>query len=294
MGAARQQRRDTARARTQREQSADGFLARLRGLLRRRRLLALGSTALATVFTLWLGGVLGDVGARSVDAIFGEDSPKPAELELQRLPQGTLAQNHVGGDGVVVPAPLEDIPRPPPRDEVADRPSMDAEFDRWVREVDAADAYTTSVDFVAQYTSDDPLLITDIRPVVVERRAPIEGTQVAPYGGTGVDARLISFNLDDDNAQPTQENPISGEQWRFPLRIAKGDDEFFSIIGRTEAHDVTWFLEIDYVLGGEELTARVDNDGQPFRTSATTAVDQQVYFPTAQDPWPPVDRASGG
>lgn len=148
-------------------------------------------------------------------------------------------------------------------------------------------AESTAVDFLATYEGPGPVIVRDIRAVVVARSGPLRGALIKPYGGDGLDARLLAFDLDGRRPRVVvQENPITGESWQFPLRVSKGNDEFFQVIGRTLQGQVTWYIEVDYVVDGELATARVDDDGEPFRTSATSSVVEESYFPEATDPWP--------
>lgn len=41
----------------------------------------------------------------------------------------------------------------------------------------------------------------------------------------------------------------------------------FYVTAHTEAHDVRWYLELEWSSGGRSGVLRLDDDGQPFRTS---------------------------
>jgi hypothetical protein len=254
---------------------------------RRRTLTALISAGAVSALTLTLGGFFGDVGGRVSGLVFEGETPTPSPtLEVQRLPSGTLRPTVNVGVGVITPRDLTEIPRPPARNG-GTTPPYDSRFKEWLQEVDGVHAESTAIDFLAAYEGPGPVIIRDIRAVVVDRSGPLSGTLVRPVGGDGLDAKLLVFNL--DGRQPkieVQENPVTGEKWQFPLRVSQGNDEFFQVIGRTLEDEVTWYVEVDYVLDGELATARVDDDGEPFRTSATSAVTDESYFPESADPWP--------
>lgn len=60
---------------------------------------------------------------------------------------------------------------------------------------------------------------------------------------------------------------VAGQD-ELPLWVDESEPIVFYVTARTEAHDVRWYLELDWSSGAREGTLRVDDGGEPFRTSA--------------------------
>jgi hypothetical protein len=84
--------------------------------------------------------------------------------------------------------------------------------------------------------------------------------------GGGVDTK--SFDIDLDNGSPTV--TAANGQRDFPYKVSESDPEVFYVTARTKAHDVRWYLTLDWSSGNRHGTIRIDNDNTPFRTSANT------------------------
>lgn len=75
----------------------------------------------------------------------------------------------------------------------------------------------------------------------------------------------------------------------FPYRVSSTDVEVFHIDAHVEGHDVTWYLELEWTSGGRSGTLRIDDRGEPFRTSSLKTRPSFIYRPdTAQ--WVPEEE----
>ena len=224
-----------------------------------------------------------DGGSDPVSVTGGSSTPTP---KLDLLPPGTISRSSIGGDGVVVPEMINKIPRPPLSDEA---------LLAWKAEVGAVDAYSTTVEFGATYLGDEPVIITDVRPIVTRHGDPVRGVQIRPQGGGGLSSRILTYDLDPTPTLVAQENDVSGKRWHFPLQISRGDSEFFVFIGRSSRGLVEWHIVVEFIYNGHQQSARIDNHGEPFRTTGTSAASQSLYFPDEEDRWPLYEpKFSGG
>lgn len=202
-------------------------------------------------------------------------------VTVEQLPAGTLAsKSFSGGGGVVVPLPLNQIPRPP--DELD-------EYKAWTRRVHANDAFASIVELAATSDKSDPVLLTDVRVIVLSREEPLKGTYLAPSGAGALDARVLSFDLDNESPTPEiLENVVTGAKWHFPLSVSQGDAEYLLVLGTTRSRSVKWVLEVSYVSGGTAQVVRIDDHGEPFSTTATTKATEHSRLPAyGERIWPP-------
>jgi len=148
---------------------------------------------------------------------------------------------------------------------------------RWARASGGVDAASTVLTITLQGRTEDAIVLTDLRIRVKQRRKPLPGYLVRVWGPGGgpVDARVMEFDLDE--ARPRIQMPDRRENperptWSFPLKVSSTDPEYFFVKVATSTCDCSWVAEIDYVLQGKAGTYVVDNNGEPFRTSGTSAV----------------------
>ncbi len=234
------------------------------------------SGALATGYF----GLIGQRGAETTLGLF-EDP-----VQLHAIPDGALRSEtySLGDTGVVIPRPLRDIPPPPS----TDSPQYAEKFDRWLSSMQGVRAGGASVSFVVERTAPDAAYITDVRVRVLKRDEPLAGTHIAPNGAGGVNVRTALFDLDSPKQDPQLlPSDSTGEKWSFPLRVQRGDEEFFSVWAYSSTDYVSWVVELDYVVDGKQSTTTIDDDGQPFSSTATTATTESTRLPLTGEPWPP-------
>lgn len=63
----------------------------------------------------------------------------------------------------------------------------------------------------------------------------------------------------------------------FPFRVSSSDVEVFDLDAHVEGHDVSWYLELEWSSGGRTGTLRVDEGGEPFRTSSIAGRPEYYY-----------------
>lgn len=136
---------------------------------------------------------------------------------------------------------------------------------------------TNELSFVVFGTGEDAVLLHDIRIVVLERRTP---TGFAPfYGVSGSQQEVRRYAIDFSVTPARLANPPasgspakSGAGGAKPeevnLRVARTDPEVISFQVDKINCDCTWVVEFDWVSPSGRGTFRVDNDGEPFRSTS--------------------------
>jgi hypothetical protein len=143
------------------------------------------------------------------------------------------------------------------------------------------------VEISVQGVNSAQVVITDMRPRVLARRAPIKGTVVSRGCGDEGAFRLLSVDLDKNPPSAVPESngdqsPPTTAPWqtkpiRFPYRVSLSDAETFVIDVSSKKYDTDWVVDLSWSSSGKTGTLVVDNNGKPFRTSSTVnAQDCQV------------------
>ena len=180
------------------------------------------------------------------------------------------ARRYIGLPEYVIPRTIDQIPIPPSQMEYVE------ERQKWADALDGIDARWTSVEVTVTGRSSEPVILHELRVEVLEREPPLEGAHIT-YGplGEGAFLRWLSVDLDRVPPEVTQsidqrylveegiENPV-----RFPYRVSDTQPETFFILATTEHHDCRWRAVLIWSAGGKRGSTVIDNDGQPFRTTA--------------------------
>ncbi|MFG7942222.1 hypothetical protein [Streptomyces cacaoi] len=120
---------------------------------------------------------------------------------------------------------------------------------------DAVPVSGGAVRVYAEARADRAVLLRTLRPVVLARRPPVQGTLCASAGTLEV----RSYTLELGGRQPRLRGP------EFLYTVTPGDPEVFDLTVRCERHAVEWRLELDWTCAGRTGTAVVDLGGHPFR-----------------------------
>jgi hypothetical protein len=140
------------------------------------------------------------------------------------------------------------------------------------------------VRLTVQGTGKGTVVLEGLHVHVVEKDAPLAWNDyLMGYQGCGGGVRTRHFEVDLDAGRPLV-TPASGQQ-DFPYKVSETDPEVYYVTARTQAHDVRWYLELDWSSGDRHGTVRVDDRGQPFRTSGNTGRPAYDYPLGADDRW---------
>lgn len=117
---------------------------------------------------------------------------------------------------------------------------------------------------------------------VVEKSAPLAWNDFAMGVGCGGDVETKAFAVDLDAGRPTV-SPRAGQR-DFPYKVSESDPEVFYVFADARAHNVSWYLELDWSSGDQKGVLRVDNQDNPFRTSGN--VGRPAYtHPLGSSEW---------
>ncbi|MFJ7305230.1 hypothetical protein [Streptomyces sp. NPDC099088] len=72
----------------------------------------------------------------------------------------------------------------------------------------------------------------------------------------------------------------------MPYRVSAKDPEVLQVTADTSSCDCRWYLELDWSCQGRTDTARIDDNGRPFRTNAITDLPRYMYG-TQEHRWEP-------
>lgn len=198
-------------------------------------------------------------------------APDPLETTVTLRPVDYRKQNYVPF-GVLFPRPHDEVEIP-----------EDAFIgeDSWAYDLGAIDAGKTQVEIILQGATDTPVILRGLDVRVLDRRPPLEGTYLDWLGGDALDIRYIDVDLDHDPPTLDAGNCCFAEltKWSFPLRVSSTEPEIIFVTAKTDTCDCSWVADLRYVYEGEERVLTIDNEGEPFRTTAT---GKAKYVPLEQ------------
>jgi hypothetical protein len=171
----------------------------------------------------------------------------------------------------VVPRPIDRIPAPPNGD------SPEGRY-RWARDLGGVDASSTLTRVTITGADSTPVILQGLRVRVDERRPPLRGSHLGYFGvGAPQSVRYVEVDL---SADPPSWRFIGQEgepEEHFPLRVSASETEVFDVQAVKARGDVSWHLELEYTADGEQDVLRIDDHGQPFRTTEVDSAVQDFY-----------------
>ncbi len=144
--------------------------------------------------------------------------------------------------------------------------------------------------------SDEPAVITDIRPVVLKHESPLQGwfPTCCEAGGI-VNVRWITINLDCPQltALFTSETVEEGLIYEgdYTLEVSRTDIELLEINAISHFDRISWGLDIHYEFEGKSSVLKIRDDR--LRVSPL-ALGQEGISPFAGDPPSPVTKEAVG
>ncbi|MFF3174419.1 helix-turn-helix domain-containing protein [Streptomyces sp. NPDC057900] len=153
----------------------------------------------------------------------------------------------------------------------------------WARALGGVDGGRMRLELTVQGTSEQAVVLKDLNVRVLNRSAPLKRSAFSMGEGCGSGIEPQSFDIGLDNSRPAL-TPVPGLQAGkkvpakdFPFRVSSNDVEVFDLDAHVEGHDVTWYLELEWSSGGQTGTLRIDDGGQPFRTSSIAGRPEYLY-----------------
>ncbi|MGW4229818.1 helix-turn-helix domain-containing protein [Streptomyces sp. NPDC004980] len=186
------------------------------------------------------------------------------------------------GHDYVIAQPPERVPPPPAAQDAA----------TWAATQRAVHGGETIVKLSVQGTSGTAVVLEALRVRVTGRADPAPGNAYSMAQGCGGSLTPRSFAVDLDKDRPIARATAGNDAGTpipavsMPYRVSAEDPEVLLVTARTGSCDCSWYLELDWSSQGRAGTARIDDRGRPFRTSAIEGLTPYEYD-TSTRAWAP-------
>ncbi|MEV8291273.1 helix-turn-helix domain-containing protein [Streptomyces niveus] len=175
----------------------------------------------------------------------------------------------------LVDRPASEVP-PPPNE--PDAPG-------WVAAFGAVSSGSQFIELAIQGTGSETVVLKGLNVRVVSSDEPLAWNDFATGVGCGGNVTTRAFSVDLDAGRPSV--TTQGGQRDFPYSVNESDPEVFQISANASARYVNWYLELEWSSGGREGVLRVDDHGQPFRTSGSEGRPSFQYLLGGDSKWEP-------
>jgi hypothetical protein len=168
------------------------------------------------------------------------------------------------------------------RPEQVPPPPTESDARGWVTALGGITGGRQMLALTVQGTGKATVVLEALHVRVVEKSAPLARNDYAMGVGCGGDVETTSFEVDLDAGRPSV-SPRAGQR-DFPYKVSEADPEVFYVLADARTHNVSWYLELDWSSGDEQGVVRVDDKGNPFRTSGN--VGRPAYnYPLGSSEW---------
>ncbi|MFD5629728.1 helix-turn-helix domain-containing protein [Streptomyces sp. NPDC127072] len=154
----------------------------------------------------------------------------------------------------------------------------------WVKALGGVAAEEQMLALTVQGTGKATVVLEALHVRVVEKSAPLAWNDFTMGVGCGGGVETTSFGVDLDDARPSV-SPRAGQR-DFPYKVSESDPEVFYVFADARASNVSWYLELDWSSGDRHGTVRLDDQGNPFRTSGNAGRPAFTY-PPGYSEWGP-------
>jgi hypothetical protein len=141
------------------------------------------------------------------------------------------------------------------------------------RQAGAADYSTTYLELIAEGRTLKDVVIVGIQGKIVSREPRANGALISCESAGATD--VIAFGLNLDEPEPVARFIEESGEFSEPrfgedsaVTLTKGELIPFHVTARTMKSYVEWELEIEIIVDGKREEMVLDNDGEPFRTTA--------------------------
>ncbi|MEU4272659.1 helix-turn-helix transcriptional regulator [Streptomyces sp. NPDC026092] len=146
-------------------------------------------------------------------------------------------------------------------------PPIEAEAPGWVASLGGVTGGDHLLALTVQGTGKQTVVLEALHVRVEKKGAPLPWNDYSMGVGCGGEVETKSFAVDLDSPRPDL-TPVAGQR-DFPYKVSESDPEVFYVMASAQAHDVSWYIELDWSSGKQRGTVRIDDDGKPFRTSGS-------------------------
>lgn len=210
----------------------------------------------------------------------GNGAPAPAGAPLRVGVSSYNWDSPCGQYYLMGRSPGEIPPPPPPQD-----------YRSWARALDGVDAGDLRLQLTATGKTRESVVITAVHVRITGRTEPLAWNAYSMGEGCGSGITPQTFDVDLDKPRPVL-RPVAGQQGDitvpatdFPYKVASNDPQVFNLRLHTDSHDVRWHVEVDWSSGDRRGTLRIDDAGEPFRTSALAGRPLHEYRPDLGGVW---------
>ncbi|MFI1799390.1 helix-turn-helix domain-containing protein [Streptomyces sp. NPDC020379] len=165
------------------------------------------------------------------------------------------------------------VPEPPAGDDARD----------WATALRAVPGGRMRIEVAVQGKTGQAVVLHALHIRVLRRAAPLAWNAYTMGDACGSGIAPSHFDVDLDRDRP-ETRAVAGEQGDitipatdFPYRTTATDPQVLDVTAHTAGQDVTWYLELEWSSGDRHGRLRVDDHGQPFRTSAVKTRPQYTY-----------------
>lgn len=146
----------------------------------------------------------------------------------------------------------------------------------WVTPLGAVAGGDQLLALTVQGAGEETVVLEALHVRVIGKDTPLAWNDYVMGVGCGGNVDTKAFDVNLDVGRPGVV-PKAGQR-DFPYKVSESDPEVFYVAARSQAYDVSWYLELDWSSGERRGSVRIDNHGKPFRTSGN------VGRPTFQYP----------
>lgn len=171
------------------------------------------------------------------------------------------------------------VDRPP---NAVPQPPFEQDAPGWVADLGAVASGGQFIEVTVQGTGSETVVLQGLHVRVQSTAAPLAWNDYRTGVGCGGNVSTKRFGVDLDDGEPVAQ-PVSGQR-DFPYKVSESDPEVFYVKASAEAHDVRWYLEVEWSSGTRHGVMRVDDQGKPFRTSGNTG-RTSYGWPPGSEKW---------
>jgi hypothetical protein len=233
-----------------------------------------------------------DAKGRSASPSASRSGSPTASVSASRSSEGRTAQGGGTADGATAPAVAVNPYKwegPCSQHYLVDRqpeqvppPPGEPDARGWVTALGGVAGGRQMLALTVQGTGRATVVLKELHVRVVEKSAPLAWNDFTMGVGCGGDVETAAFGVDLDAGRPAV-SPKAGQR-DFPYKVTESDPEVFYVFADARAHNVSWYLELDWSSGDRQGTVRVDDNGKPFRTSGNVGRPAYAY-PLGASEW---------
>lgn len=130
----------------------------------------------------------------------------------------------------------------------------------------------------SQGMAESTVVVDGLQVLAIERVQPVGNCFLCSVGGADITPRTILVKLDSDPSVVTYSDERAGlDGGKFTFTLSKGEIEVFHVRAETTQVRCQWTATLLLIVEGKRQVIHLDDDGEPFRTSATTGLQSWAW-----------------